>query len=334
MKISIIGAGAIGCVTAALLQGAGRDVALIGRSEQVDVINSNGLTVAYAEGEKNYSISAATGLTGAPDVVLLAVKSNDVEEACYGIKDKLGDAPVLTMQNGVRSDDIAGGILGRKRIVSSVVMYGATYLEPGRVDYNFPGGLLIGKAFEDTEDEALETLKEALTGPLDVTEVPDIHGAHWTKLVLNLNNALAAILGDGLDEIFRDPRICVLGVAVMREALGVMNKAGIKLADLPDLPLEKLESLLNAPEEVSADVYGKIMTGLSNTYLPGSVLQSIRRGKTTEAEYLNGEVLRLAVENGLDAPVNMLVAELLTQVTVSGRHMEPDALLSWYGQVL
>jgi len=334
MNVSIIGAGAIGCVTAAMLQDAGRDVTLIGRSDQVDAINAHGLTVSSDGGEKKYDIPAATELTGSPDVVLLAVKSNDVEEACVGVKGRLGGAPVLTMQNGVRSDDIAGGIFGRERIVSSVVMYGATYLEPGRVDYNFPGGLLVGKAFGETDDKALDTVTDALKGAIDVTAVDDIHGVHWTKLILNLNNSLAAILGKGLDEIFTDPRVCVLGVAVMREAFGLMKKAGIRLADLPDLPLDKLESLLNAPEEISADVYGKIMTGLSKTYLPGSVLQSIKRGKVPELEYLNGEIVRLAIENSTDAPINMLVTELVTQVRYSGRHMDADALLAWYGQIL
>ena len=43
MKIAVIGAGAIGGVVAAYLKKAGEDVILIGRSEQVDIINSKGL---------------------------------------------------------------------------------------------------------------------------------------------------------------------------------------------------------------------------------------------------------------------------------------------------
>jgi 2-dehydropantoate 2-reductase len=334
MKISIIGAGAIGCVTAALLHDAGKDVTLIGRADQVDAINGRGLTVSIDDGEKTYNIPAATKLDGTPDVVLLAVKSNDVEAACKSIAWKLGDAPVLTMQNGVCSDDIAGEILGRQRIVSSVVMYGATYLEPGRVDYNFPGGLLVGKAFDETEDRALDVVRNVLKGGLDVTVVPDIHGVHWMKLILNLNNSLAGVLGRGLDEIFTDARLCTVGVTVMKEAYGVMTHSGVRLAPLPDLPLERLESLLFAPEEIGAEVYGKIMTGLSRSYLPGSVLQSIKRGKPPEVDYLNGEVVALAERNGMHAPVNGLLTRLVKKVAANGRYMDTLTLLDEFDRVL
>ena len=43
MKIAVIGAGAIGGLVAAYLKKAGEDVILIGRGDQVDVINAQGL---------------------------------------------------------------------------------------------------------------------------------------------------------------------------------------------------------------------------------------------------------------------------------------------------
>ena len=43
MKIAVIGAGAIGGLVAAYLKKAGEDVVLIGRWDQVDVINTQGL---------------------------------------------------------------------------------------------------------------------------------------------------------------------------------------------------------------------------------------------------------------------------------------------------
>ena len=41
------------------------------------------------------------------------------------------------------------------------------------------------------------------------------------------------------------------------------------------------------------------------------MLQDLRRGKPTEIESLNGAIVRLAQQVGLDAPVNALVTRLV-----------------------
>lgn len=44
-----------------------------------------------------------------PDLVLLAVKTQDVVNALQENLKSLTEAPVVTMQNGVRGDDLAAG---------------------------------------------------------------------------------------------------------------------------------------------------------------------------------------------------------------------------------
>jgi len=341
MKIAVIGAGAIGCVTGALLWDKGYDVVLVGRPEQAEAINARGLTVEGVSGGRRFDVPAVSKLDFEPGIAILAVKTQDVENACRDIKRRVRDAVVVTMQNGVRSDEIAADFLGREKIISSVVMYGATCLDPGRVIYNFPGGLIIGRAFPGgagagvradspggDSGRFLEEVHEVLSSAFEVHVSPDIHGTHWTKLILNLNNALAGITGMTLQETFEDTRLCCLGVSMMKEACEVMEAAGIRLMPLPDLPVEKLKGLLYAPVEVSSDVYGKIMQGLCKDPLPGSVLQSVRRGRPTEVDYLNGEIAVLGLLNRHPAPLNYKVTKLVKEVERSGRFMGKDELLS------
>jgi 2-dehydropantoate 2-reductase len=331
MKIAVIGAGAIGCVAGALLHEKGHAVTLVSRDpRQVRAINREGLSLDGISAKNNFVIYAARSLEFIPDLAFLAVKTQDLETACKQIAG-MGDFPVLTMQNGLMADEIAGSILGRERIISSVVMFGATYKEPGHVTYNFPGGLVIGKAFGADGGGLVEKAKSIMSGPLDVRVADNIQAMHRAKLILNLNNALACILGKNLQDTFSDKRICILGLSLMREAWEVFESCGMEMADLPNLPLEKLKSLLYAPEEVGAQIYGNIMRGLSHIPLPGSVLQSVMRGRASEVDYLNGEVARAARKIGLEARLNSKAAELVKEVEKINHFLSIEEMLKRFG---
>jgi len=328
MKVAIIGAGAIGCVTGALLHGHGHDVTLVGREDSVSGINGSGLVIDGVLGGERHEIPAKTALDFTPDIIMLAVKTQDVEAACTDVRPFSDGAALITMQNGVRSDEIAAGVLGKDRLISSVVMFGATTTAPGRVTYNFESGLIIGEAFPGSAaNGALDAAQGLLSGIFELHVTDDIHGAHWTKLVLNLNNALSGALGMSLQETFSDERVCRLGLGLMREAVLAMRAAGIKMADLPGMPLEKLSSLLYAPDDIGPGIYGGIMRGLSREPLPGSILQSIRRGRRTEIEYLNGEIIGLGLISGFKTPLNSRVTHLVREVENTGRFLDIDRLI-------
>lgn len=331
MKIAVVGAGAIGSVTGALLWEDGCNVTLIGRPKQVEAINTGGLILDGVPHGKRYDVPAKAVLDFKPDMVFLAVKSQDVLEACKTIAENAKGAIIVTMQNGVRSDEIASMVLGRERMFSSVVMFGATYIEDGRVDYNFPGGLMIGGAFPEASGPDLEILKSLLGGTFHVYVSDDIHGAHWTKLILNLNNAISGILGMTLQEVFSDTALCGLGVRVMQEGMAAVTCAGSSFADLPDLPAAKLKGLLDAPLDVSADIYGKIMVNLSQDPLPGSVLQSIQRGRPSEVDFLNGEIVTLGSTHGCATPLNEGLMLMVKEVEKTGKHIGKAALIGRLG---
>jgi 2-dehydropantoate 2-reductase len=327
MKIAVVGAGAIGSVVGALLWDDKCDVTLVGRRAQVDAVRTGGLVLDGIPGGKRFDVPARTELDFRPAIVFLAVKSHDVLDACKMVAPMAEGSIIVTMQNGVRSDELAAMVLGKERMVSSVVMFGATYLEHGRVEYNFPGGVMIGGAYPGVSADDVRLVHDVLAGSFNVHVSTDIHGAHWTKLILNLNNAMAGILGMTIQEVFKDPRMCRIGIRVMQEAYNAITGSGTELADLPDLTVGKLKGLLGAPLEVSSDIYGNIMLNLSEDPLPGSVLQSIRRGRPSEVDYLNGEIAEMGSSHGFPTPLNERLMIMVKDVENTGNHLTKQELL-------
>lgn len=53
----------------------------------------------------------------------------------------------------------------------------------------------------------------------------------------------------------------------------------------------------------------------------GSTWQSVARGRQTEVEYLNGEIVRLGRELGVPTPLNALVMSLMEEVAARRHHL-------------
>jgi 2-dehydropantoate 2-reductase len=90
MKIAIVGAGVVGSLVGGFMALGGEDVTLIGKGEHVRAINENGLHIDGVKGAYTVPIAAFETLDFKPDMVFLAVKTQDVESACESIKDRPG----------------------------------------------------------------------------------------------------------------------------------------------------------------------------------------------------------------------------------------------------
>src|SRR5512147_1772477 len=120
-RIAIIGAGAIGSVLGACLSQAGEDVTLIGRSEHVQAIEQNGLQIDGVSGSFAARVATAEKLAFQPDFAFLTVKTQDVLAALQANQAFLRGTPLVTFQNGVRSDEMAASLFPPEQIISVVV---------------------------------------------------------------------------------------------------------------------------------------------------------------------------------------------------------------------
>jgi 2-dehydropantoate 2-reductase len=328
MKIAVIGAGAIGSVIGGLSCKTGEDVTLIGRKSHVDAINRNGLILEGRSGKTTIQVNATENLDFKPDLALLTVKAQDVVSSVREVQLFLSGIQVVTMQNGIQSDDQVAGLLGKENIISSVVVFNGQFLEPGEVSYSISfskTALLIGEPFGD-KGNRLQTLSALLNKAMGTDISEDIRAAHWTKLLWNLQTAIPGVTGLSYQESYQYPQIRELIIKLTKEGLQVVETAGIKTVDVPGFQLEPLKTIARVPLSTSSSMLENKARSLGKQPILGSTLQSIRRGKSTEVDYLNGEMVNLGKKIGIPTPANSLMVELVHQVEATGKFLTIDEL--------
>jgi 2-dehydropantoate 2-reductase len=327
--IAVFGAGAIGSLVAARLHESGVAVGLIGREAQVAAIQAKGLLVKGRDESRVVQLPATTTLAGAADIVLLTVKSQDVQDACRTIATLRSDATVVTMQNGVRSDQEAADILGRDRVVGCVLNISATYLEPGVVEQNTAGRFQVGAPFPESKAR-VDAVLALLSLAIKTEYVPDIARSRWTKLMANLNNAIMAITGWPIGKALRHPGLTRLSIATIREGVKTAQLGGFGLDQSRRARTFRLMSTLPMP--LSYLIFRGRLAGNfppDSTYGP-STLQSFQRGSSSELDYLNGEIVTLGQKIGRPTPYNAGLLEQGRAVFATGRHLSPEELLSQF----
>jgi 2-dehydropantoate 2-reductase len=328
MRIAIIGAGAIGSVIGGLLSKAGEDITLIGRKSHVDTVKRNGLVLEGESGRSVIKIKAAEHLGFKPDLALLTVKAQDVESSVRKVQPFLTGTLVVTMQNGIRSDDQAAGLLGKENIISGVVTFNSQFLEPGKASYSIPfskTALLIGEPFGNKVNR-LQTLSELLSKAVGTDISEDIRAAHWTKLIWNLQTAVPAVTGLSYQDSYQYPEVRELTISLLKEGLKVIKAAGIKTGDVPGFPMEPIVTMARESLPIASSLLKKIAESLGKVPVLGSTLQSIKRGTSTEVDYLNGEIVNLGKKISIPTPVNSLIVGLVHQVETTGKFLTVDEL--------
>ena len=325
MKIAVLGAGAIGSVVAGYLVKSGHDVTLTGRPDHVQAIEKNSLHIKGARGGETFQIKALTALDRSYDLTIWTVKTQDITEAFAQNKKHLQTGLVLSTQNGVQADHILSGYFAKEKLISSIVMFGATYVHPGEVTFNFEGDWIVGRPF-GANDSQLTDVKQILEKAFPVVVSENILGMKYLKLFVNFNNCIPAAIGKSMQETFADMDLCRLSILLLKEGVEIVKKAGIELVSMPKFPAERILGLTQMPLEQAAGIIHKTLTGLSKEPLYGSILQSILRGRGSEIDFINGEVVRIAEENGWNAPLNKRIVESVHQVEKTERFFSSDEI--------
>lgn len=326
MRVAVLGCGAIGGLFLGYLSERGIDVTGVVKDYQKEPLLREGLVIEGVRGKHNYKVRVENKLNQRTDLAIFASKIGDLESLVEENLEYLKDAVAITVQNGVRADYILNKYFPQEKIITGIVMFGGTFYRPNRIVHNFEGNLILGNIFGKEAvgmDRVVETLRPAFAPVVS----DRIKGAKYLKLFINLNNCIPAILGLSMQECFADISLARLAVRLNREAFDLVKAAGIELADLPDYPKTRLEALVGADLEKAAGIFSQVMSSLSKEPLFGSILQSIKSGRPSEIDHINGEIVRLAFENNLKAPLNGKIVELVHKVEGSGKFLNKEELL-------
>ncbi len=293
MRFVVLGAGAVGGVVGGRLAQHGHHVVLVARRAHGVAIASDGLLLRSPDDEVRVPIEVVShpdelALDG-DDVVLLAVKGQDTHSALRALAGGPPDLAVACLQNGV---DNERQVLRRTPNTYAVpVMLPATYLRPGVVDASsapITGILDVGRYPTGVDDRAEAISAAFASSSFSSVTNPTVMRFKWSKLLMNLGNALEAAIGP-------IGRSSDLYTAAQAEAEAVIAAAGIDCAS-PAEDSERRGDLISLRR-----VAGERRGG-------GSSWQSLARGTgSIEVDLLNGEIVLLGRLHGLPTPVNELL---------------------------
>ncbi|MBT5876139.1 MAG: hypothetical protein HOH43_22115, partial [Candidatus Latescibacteria bacterium] len=193
------------------------------------------------------------------------------------------------------------------------------------------GGIVIGRPFPEGRIDPL-LFRDMLIKIMPTSITQNIEGVRWSKLIFNLNNALAAITGHPMQGFSENPGLFRVAVRMMKEGLAVAHALGIQLEPIPGSPVGLMKLLAMLPVRIGASLarigFNRARRRLYDQPLYGSTLQSLMRHRPTEIDYLNGEVARLGQTVGIDTPVNADIVDLVHQVEKTGKFMSPVDLIN------
>jgi len=315
MKVCVVGAGAIGGMIAVKLALSGEDVSVIDRGSHLAAIRSDGLKLRWQDGAvliakvRTFDNAAEAG---EQDLIVLAVKSYDLERAVQQIERLLGsDTMVMTVQNGIPwwyfqreggrfegrtltsldPNEILASAIDATRIIGSVAYPAAVVAEPGMVHHiegdRFPLGELDGR-----ETERVGRVSEAFTqSGLKSRVISDIRAEIWLKAWGSLSfNPISALTHATMEQICRYPKTRQLAADMMTEAQIIAEKLGIKFRHTIEKRLEGAEAV-----------------GAHKT----SMLQDLEGGYPLETEALVGSVLEMGRITDTPTPASSAVYALL-----------------------
>lgn len=317
MRFVMCGAGAVGGVLGAQLAKAGFEVICIDTMPQhVQAINQHGLQLKGVHGNHTLHIPAvlqAREVDFRPDdVIFLAVKAFQCDAAAAELRRATTlELPVFCAQNGIANE----GTVARyfQHVNGVMVLIGAKRLVPGEVVHTGNGPVGIG-----TYPTGLSQVAQEVAEALEQTDLPVYTTAHierakWHKLLLNLNNATMGLTGLASEGGWAQPEARVWMADVWEEGAGVLHAAGIAYEGPPGMGAieERIHELrhTNLMPHVPVD---DERTGRT------SLWQDLyhRRG-AVEADYLNGEIVRLGRQYGVATPYNSLLLALSTEMAAA-----------------
>lgn len=330
-KTALIGAGAVGGITAAFMTDAGWNLTLVCKHKlTLDIAAGPGLHLRGSRGEhtiKVPSVLTIGDLTGTLDLVFLATKATDILQAAQDLLPLLHpNSMVVSLQNGICEEALAM-VLGQERVIGCVVGYGATMHGPGELEMTSGGEFVIG-SLEHRPDPRLEPLKTMMSSVVPTRVSTNIMGELYSKLIINsCITTMGGICGMTLGPMMAKKKIRRLFFDIMREAMAVAEKMGLKVEPAAGGKLDYYQYLAGEGlmDRFKRHLLLRII-GFKYRRLKSSTLQSLERGKEPETAYLNGYIVDKGRELGVATPVNQALLRMIEEIVLGERRISPQNL--------
>jgi len=303
-RICVVGAGTIGSLCAGHLARVADISLLVRRPEQAEALNAAGLRIS-GKSDFTVAVRATTDPATLPefDLAIVATKAPHVATAAGSLAGRSPHATVMTIQNGLGVEEVIRRH-GPWRLVSAVTFMSGTRRDDRHVEYELDTATWMGPyagtatPLPDVE-EVGRLFQEA---GLHVEVLSDLRPAQWSKLIFNSAvNGVAAVTDLPHVALFaRRDRESDLGHLVhdlMEEGLQVATARGVTLWEDPwKMNVEAVSRGSTLSEEYA--------------HVP-SMLADVRAGRRTEADFIQGSLVREAALAGVAVPLTTALYRLV-----------------------
>ncbi len=305
MHFLLVGPGALGCLLGSVIS---KGLALTGdrltlldhNAERARYLTDHG--IVYEQGPTRETIpmqASSEPLQLSPvDAILLCVKSYDIVASLAFCRPLLNATTlVVFLQNGI-SHLAMRAHLGEAEAAFGTTTEGATLLGRGHVRHAGSGVTSLG--FLDPPSEFGKKLLERTcavftAGGLQAHITDKVLSRIWAKLFINVGiNALTATLGCKNGELLNLPGVGERMQDAVFEAMRVARAEGIEVMDDPYL--------------AARIVCSKTAANVS------SMLQDVRNLRRTEIEAINGAIVSMGLNYGINTPENNLLCQQIKAI--------------------
>ena len=299
MKISIVGTGAMGALYAALLGKAGNEVwAIDVWQEHLDAIATDGLHVSGASGTyvvDGIRIGRTPSDAGPSDLWVIATKAADVDTPLAEIASLLRpDDVVMPLQNGLGAGErVAARVPPGQVVVGIAEGFGSSIPEPGAVHHNGMRLIRIGEMRGGLTERVQRIERMWGDAGFNVKAFADIERMIWEKFLCNVTlSAPTAAFDVTVGQLMANPEQWAVALGCTLEAHRVAQAKGIELSF--DDPVAYVTEFAATIPDAS----------------PSMRLDHLAR-RRSEVDVINGQVVVLSHELGLEAPYNETLCAVL-----------------------
>lgn len=298
MKIAMMGSGGVGGLIGARLAHVGCDVSFVARGAHLAAMREHGLTLESTVGNVHLpkvQVTDDPGTLGPVDLVIFSVKLWDTEAAARQILPLIGpDTGVLSLQNGVKKDDILRPIVGAKALMGGVAYMATTISRPGVIQHTGTMQRVVFGEYDGRRSKRAEALLQyCLKSGIDARISDDIRRTIWEKFVfLTGMAAVTATIRLPMGPILGHPLTRAFYLDAMREVAAVGRAHGVRLPE--NFAEERLAFTDTLPGTMTASMH-----------------HDLERGNRLEVEWLSGSVVELGAAVGVPTPIHRAVRDIL-----------------------
>jgi len=274
-------------------------ISLVATGDRYDRLKEKGLIV----NDKHYFFNVIRPEEKTPpsDLIIVAVKHHQLEEAIRDITNRVGkNSVILSIMNGIESEEQIAAAYGADKLLYALAVGIDATRYGNSITFSQQGKLFFGDAHNPRLSERVVRVQSLFDQAGIIYEIPeDMIRTLWWKFMINVGvNQASAALGAPYSVFQNSREARELMESAMKEVITIAQAEGIHLVDQD---IEEWNSFL-----ATLSPQGKT-----------SMLQDVEAKRKTEVEMFAGEVIELGKKHGIPTPINQTLYRFIKVIEES-----------------